>query len=343
MTWQGDASIGASKETVFGTGVTVTKFPEFVDESLQWDPTFVQGAGLRTGSRVVRSARRSLGKQNVTGDITVEACSKGLGWMLAAALGNATSTQRAASGVYQHNFTPLTGDCLDSYTIQKGIPPLVCGGVASAHTFPGCVCTSLDIEATNSEIVTVKTSWVGREVVTATAYAAPSYPTPVELFTFVQGVITIGGSVTAPTTTTLATGGTAAADIVDFSLTWDNALDDLGYNFGGGGKRVRKPVVGMGELKGKVTAEYDSNVLRDAYLNQTDLALTLTFTGATTIGTGSDKPGLQIFIPNIRLEGELPTANGGAPITQSIDFTGFDNLVAASPLTISYVSTDATP
>lgn len=337
-----DCSIGISPaEATYGDITTPTKFFEFTDESFDWNPTFVQGAGLRVGSRVVRSARRSLGKEMVTGDLTVEACSKGLGALIKAALGSVTSTQRVATGVYQHNFTPTTTDYLDSYTLQKGVP-LLGGGATTAYTFPGAQCGSIEFDCPNSEIVTVKTSWMAREVDTATSYAAPSYATPIELLTFIDGAITIGGTVTAATTTALATGGTAVANIRDFNLTFDNGLDDGGFNLGGAGKRSRKAAVGLASVKGKITAEFDATTLADAYLNQDDLALVLTLTGASTIGTGSDNPALQIHVPNIRLEGELPKANGGDVIVQSIDFTGFDNL-SDSPLIVSYVSTDTTP
>lgn len=344
MTTQLDCSIGFSvAETTFGTPVTVTKFLEFTDESLGWDPTFPQGQGLRVGARVPRAGRRPTtpAKQQVTGDITVEACSKGLGFLFGAALGSVTSTQRATTGVYQHNFTPSASDWLSSYTIQKGIPPLG-GGATLAHTIPGAVCSGFTLNCPNGDLVTLQTSWIGREVQTGVAYAAPSYPTPVELFNFAEGAITIGGSVTAATTTTLATGGTAVADIRDITVTWDNGLDDGGYNLGSAGKRARRPAIGMSAATGSMTAEFDSATLRDAYLNQSDLGLVLTFTGVTTIGTGSDKPGLQVYIPNIRLEGELPKANGGAPVTQSINFTGLDNL-SVTPMTVSYVSTDTAP
>lgn len=341
-TTQLDCSIGMSiAESTYGTAVTATKFFEFTDESLGREPTFLQGQGLRVGSRIPRAARRTLGREMASGDFTVEACSKGLGALLMAAFGAVTSTQRATTGVYQHNFTPVAGDYLPSYTLQKGIPPLG-GGAATAYTFPGSVCSAVTIACPNADLVTVQTTWNAREVQTGVAYAAPSYPTPMELFSFAKGAITIGGSPTAPTTTALATGGTAVADIRDFTVTWDNGLDDGGFNLGSSGKRARKPATGVSALTGNVTAEYDATTLRDAYVNQTDLALVLTFTGSTVIGTGSDNPGLQIYIPDIRLEGEIPKAAGGDVITQSIDFTGLDNL-SATPITVSYVSTDTAP
>lgn len=341
MTTQLDCSVGLKKETTYGTAVTVDRFPEFVDESFAWNPTFVQGVGMRVGSRLARSGRRVLAKQSAGGDLNVELLSKGLGPLLEALFGTAVSTAvPAQSGVFQQLYTPTTTDPLNSYTIQKGIPTLG-GGAATPMTFLGAVCTSGEFSASNSDIVKLKTSWDAKEVKTDIAYAAPSYVVGGELFHFAEGAITIGGSQTPPTTTALATGGTVAATIEDFSVSFDNKIDDGGFTLGGGGKRVRKPVVGLADAKGKVTAEYSDTILRDAYLNQTPLALTLTFTSPTVIGATAH-PVLQIHLPDIRLEGELPKSAAGSPVKQSIDFTVLDGLVAGSPIYVALVTTDAT-
>lgn len=339
MTTQLDCSIGLGKETAYGVPVTVSRFPEFVDESLAWNPTFVQGAGMRVGSRVARSGRRVLAKQSAGGDINIEMGTKGMGAILAALFGNAVSTAvPGQSGVFQQLFRPTTGTPLDSYTLQKGIPPIG-GGPATPMTFLGAVCTSGEISAANADIVKLKTTWDAREVQTGIAYAPPSYVVGDELFHFAQGSITIGGSQTPPTATSLATGGNVAATIEEFSLTFDNKVDEGGFTLGSGGKRSRRPVVGLAELKGKVTAEYADTVLRDAYLAQTPLALTLTFEADAVIGA-SARSVLQIHIPEIRLEGELPKSGGGEPVKQSIDFTGLDGLTADAPIYVALVTTD---
>ncbi|ALV45830.1 hypothetical protein MB46_10395 [Arthrobacter alpinus] len=339
MTTQLDCSIGLAKETVYGTGVAVAKFPEFLDESLAWNPTFVQGAGMRTGKRLARAARRSIAKEQSGGDINLEMCTKGLGVFLEALFGTGTSTAvPAQTGAYQQVFTPTTTDPVPSYTIQKGIPT-VGGGAVTAMTFNGAVCASGEFSASAGEIVKLKTTWDAREVLTSVAYAPPSYAASPELFTFVHGSICIGGTVTPPTATALATGGTIAANITEFSFSWDNKIDDGGFTFGSKGKRGRKPVVGLAEGKGKVTAEYTNTILRDAYLAQQQLALLLTFETATVIGATA-RPSLQIYLPVIMLEGELPKSNGGAVITQSIDFTVLDGEVTASPVYVAMVTTD---
>jgi hypothetical protein len=339
MSIQLDASIGLGKETTWGSAVVTDRFFEFVDESIEWKPTFLQGAGLRVGSRVQRSSRRKLGKQEAGGDINIEAVTKGIGRILEAVFGNSTSTQIAAGPAYQQVHTPLTSGLLPSYTIQKGSPPIG-GGAPSALTFSGAVCSAIELSAATGDIVKLKSTWSAKDVSTVPAYAAPSYPISPELFTFVDGAITVGGTITLPTSTTLATGGTQVANITDFSLTYDNKIDDGGFTFGAGGKKSRKPVVGLAEVKGKMTAEYSDNTLRDAYMQQLPLAIVLTFQAQVAI-TGSTYPTLQIVIPLAKLDGDLPKSNGGKPIMQSIDFEVLDpEQAGTAPIYIVFVTSD---
>lgn len=336
MTTQLDASIGIGKEATYGTAVTTDRFYEFLSEKFAWKPTFVQGQGLRVGARLARNDRRKLGKSEAEGSIEVEAVSKGLGRLFEAALGSSTSTIIGTGPGYQQVHTLTTTDPLPSYTVQKGTPPIG-GGPTNALTFTGAMCKKLELSIGTGDILQLKTEWSARDVVTNIAYAAPSYPAAPELFTFVDAAITIGGTVTAPTATALATGGTAVANITDWSLSIDNKLDDGGFTLGGGGKRGRRQVVGLGEVKGKITAEYTDNTLRDAYLNQTPLAMVLTFASSVAITAGVF-PTIQIVIPLVKLEGDLPNANGGKPITQSIDYTVLDP--GSVPLYIVYRTSD---
>ncbi len=342
MTTQLDCSIGIKKETTFGTPVVVDQFLEFTSESIDRKPTFVQGSGMRVGARVPRAARRSLGREDVNGAISLEAPTKGLGVLFEAALGAVTNTAvPAQAGVFQQVHTPNTTDPITSYTIQKGIPPLG-GGATHAITFPGCVCSGFELSAKEGGLIEISTDWLGRETLTAPAYAVPSYPALMDVFSFVHGQIVIGGTPTAPTTTALATGGTAVANIKDFSLKWDNGLDGAGWNLGGAGKRSRKPALGAGAITGKMTAEYSDASLRDAFLAQTNLALLLTFTHPQVIGSTSN-PALQLYVPAIRLESGVPSANGGDVIAPGIDFTGLDLAAGAPPIYVVYRSTDTAP
>lgn len=331
MTTQLDCSIGFKKEPAWGTGVTVDRFLEFTDESLDFNRKFYQGAGLRVGSRLARSGRRALVQDGAAGDIGLEVPTRGIGALLELLLGVGASTLVPTStGAYQQVFTLIKNDFLPSATIQKGIPRLG-ANLVDTYTINGAVASSFEFSMGNAEVLKLKTSWMGKELLTDVAYATPSYPAAAELFSFTGAQLTVGGTVVAPTATALATGGTPVGDVRDFSLSVDQKLDSNGYNMGGAGKLTRRPAVGLAEVKGKVTAEYDATAFTAAVRDQTPINLVATFEGPTAIETGF-KPALQIVAPDIRFEGELAKAGGGDVITQSMDFTVFDGLVAPHAL-----------
>jgi len=338
MTTQLDVALGHKKETVYGTYVAPDKFPEFNSEEFAWEPTFSEGKGNRYGRRAKMASRRTLVKEQVTGNFEMEATTKGLGALFEAALGTAVSNL-VSGAAYQQLVTPTTTDPLPSYTIQKGIP-LVGGGAAQPVSFVGCVCTGFELSAKNGAVPTLKFNWVGKGVDIAQTFATPSYPAASELFSFTGSSIKVGGSVTPPTTIALATGGTVAANVTEVDLTYEGVSDEGGFYIGGAGKRGRKQVAGVRTLTGTITAEYDSNVLRDAFLNQTDLALVLRFEHNSII-SGAIKPTLEITIPVIRLNGELPKAGSdGEVITQSIEFEMLDGGVATHPIYVAILTAE---
>lgn len=342
MTTQLDASIGIKKETTWSTAVTPDHFPEFLSESLDWKPNYIVGKGLRAGSRVSRVERRTLGKNWVEGDIELEVASRGIGIFFEALMGKVTSTIIGAGPAYQHNYSLATDDPFPSYTIQKGIP-LMNGGAVQAHTFAGAACTRGTI-ATSGETLTLRTSWWAKSIDTATAYAAPSYiTTGQELFNFFQGTLTLGGTIVNPTTTALASGGTVVNNVRDFSLDIDNQLDTQGYTFGSGGKAGRRPHIGYTNISGKFTAEFDAVTYRDLYLSNTAVSLTLTFTTATLLQTSVYNT-VQIVIPNLKLDGDIPNATTQGVVTLDVPFTVLDGgTPGVSPLTIVCRNLDTVP
>ncbi len=339
MTTQLDAQIMFKKEVTYGTPVTPDTTIEFNAEDLDHTITTAQGQSLRVSQRLDYSDRRVKVKEEAGGSFTVELMSKGNGKLIEAALGG-TSTLIAGSA-YQQLFVPTTTDYLSSYTIQKGIPPL--GGAASfPMTLDGMVCSGFELSGVNAGIPTLKLNWMGRALATATALATAAYPTGLEEFSFIHGAVTVGGTITVPTTTVLGSSNAASSvNVRDFTLTYDNALDTNGFNFGAAGKRSRKPALGRRKLTGSLTVEYDTNVLRDAWIAGTDLGLVLTFQ-STTLISGSSYPTFQITIPVMRLDGELPKVNGGDVVTQTVPFTVLDGRVATAPFYVAIVTAETT-
>ena len=329
-----DASVGTAVESTYGTPVTVTRWYEFADESFDYEKTVKQGAGIRVGSKVARSGRRVVTQTQAKGDLSVELTSKGLGTLLQTCFGAGVSSLVSGS-TYQQNFTLGTGATPPSMTVQKGL--VRADGTVDPYTYNGGVVDSFEIDCPHGDIAKLKAAFIFRDMLTATAYAAPSYVTGGSLFHFAQGTITVGGTVTAPTTTALATGGTAVANVRDFNVKVDNKLTADRFTYNAAGKML-SPTYGLRDIGGKLTIEYTDRTLTDAYIADTPLALTLTFTTTEALSTGFSQ--LQITLPEIKLNGEVPKANGTDLITLSVDFDVLDNLTATQPIWVSLRTAD---
>ncbi|GAB2702347.1 hypothetical protein BKA24_001690 [Microbacterium marinum] len=334
MSTQLDYSVGIGREVNYGVAVTPTRFVES-EAKATYDVQTVKGRGLRPGKGVARSSRHSISRFEGSTDIEIEVPTSGFGMLLNAVMGSVTNTLVSA-GLYQQVHTLSKTDPHPTFTIQEVLPTLD-GVYTHPHTFAGCAFDSLEISAKEGEYVQAKLSATIRRLLTDVAATAASYPAVDSLFTFVGGEIRVGtATLAAPTTTALATVlGAPKGNVRDASVAVKRNLDSNGYNLGGAGYRVRQPVLGRPEVTGKLTVEYTDNDLRDAYLNQQNLSMLLTFTNGTAA--------LQIALPAIRLKGEVPASNGGEPITQSIDFEAFDNGTAAEPIWITYRTLDTTP
>ena len=329
-----DASVGTAVESTYGTPVTVTRWYEFTDESFDYEKTVKQGAGIRVGSKVARSGRRVVTQTQAKGDLSVELTSKGLGTLLQTCFGAGVSSLVSGS-TYQQNFTLGTGAAPPSMRVQKGL--VRADGTVDPYTYNGGVVDSFEIDCPHGDIAKLKAAFIFRDMLTATAYAAPSYVTGGSLFHFAQGTITVGGTVTAPTTTALATGGTAVANVRDFNVKVDNKLTADRFTYNAAGKML-SPTYGLRDIGGKLTIEYTDRTLTDAYIADTPLALTLTFTTTEALSTGFSQ--LQITLPEIKLNGEVPKANGTDLITLSVDFDVLDNLTATQPIWVSLRTAD---
>lgn len=319
-----DCSIGVIADASYGTYQAPTRFYEFTDEGFDWKPNRKQGQGLRVAGRVARSGRRVTTTVQGEGSLEVEAVTKGLGVLLKAALGTAASTLVSGS-TYQQNFT--LGDTPDSLTVQKGI--VDAGGTVRAHSFLGCMVSQWSFSAPNDDIAKFSFDFDVRDLDTAQSYAAPSYPSAPSLYQFAQAAATYAGSVTAPTTTALATGGTAATDIRDFELNVNNNLAVDRFNFGAAGKKA-KPTVGLREITGKFTAEYAANGYRDDFIADTERAIVVTLTSTDALSAGTAT--LQVVLPAVKLDSGVPVSNNGDLVVVEHSFTALDNLTATQPI-----------
>lgn len=316
-----DGQVGFKKQSAFGTPVTVDRFLEVLADSTHtWDPAVIQGQGLRVSSRYPRSARRSAGTGSGDISLKVELASKGFGTLWELVAGTAESNLVSGS-TYQQRFRPVyTTPFPTVATIQFGVPRLDASGTVDAYTYSDCVAKSFTIDCPDNEhSPTLQVDFWAGALATATALAAASYTSAPTLFVPTDGATTLGGTLTPPTTTALASGGTVAANIRAWSLEVDLGL---GSRPKIGGWQI--PPVGTPAGKLTIKQDVDATTLRDALIAQSVTSFTGLFTGAA-LSTGTEQ--IEVDIPAMMLDsdsfGQLTTGDG--PVADP-KFTILDDL-----------------
>jgi hypothetical protein len=311
-----DHQVGIAAESTYGTPVTVTRFYEWnPDSKHQWDPRVQTGTGLRVGSRFARADRRVSVVGMGNGTITTDVFDKGMGVLLNAAMGNGASTLVSGTTFQQLFTSTLTSSLIPPLTIQYGVVRSDTAGTVDAYTYAGGSITKFELSCDSAGFLTSSFDWDAASLATGTALATASYPTNTAAFHFGQGAMTVGGAVTNPTTTALATGGTAATNIRNFTLSVDNNLDTGRWRFGG----RNQPRTGVPKATIKATAEYDAVTWRDLLINQTTTSVTLTFTD-TSISLSTGNAQFQIVAPACKVNPGAFAQPSPDTVTADVEF-----------------------
>lgn len=331
-----DGTLGMGVESTFGTAAVETRWFEIMSSSsLDWDDEIKQGSGLRVGSIVPRSGRRRAGLGSGTMTVKVELLSKGFGLLWSACLPTVVSTLTSGSTYQQLGTLVQSGISLGSRTLQVGVVDTT--GASKPHRFTGATVSkwTLEIPAPDSsDPVTLEVEFdLRRAPDVSTALTAPVMPAaPVTIYVSKDvSAVTYGGSVTVPTTTALASGGTSVAYFRSIKIECDNQL----------GQRPNlsayaQPSAGLREPTITVDAEFADAVLRDAYLAQTENPFSVTLTTPEALSTGFST--LQFVASATKInKGGIPTfADGEVTVLSGLELGVLDGLVAASPM---YVAT----
>ena len=315
------SQLGIAAETTFNNAVTVTRFYEFTSENIQFQKKTAVGMGLRAGGQLPRSQRRVVTTTDVSGDFTLDLPTRGLGLLLAQAMGTSPSPTTVTTGVYSYTFT--LGDVYGrSFTAQVGVPQY--GGTVTPKTVAGTKIQNFELAVASGGIATGKFAIDAASMTTGTSLASASYSATTNLFQFAQGAITVDGS--------------SVANVKDFSITVDNTLKQDRYNLGSSGIKAEQVINGFRKISGKLTAEFTDTAFFTKYYNDTTTALVLTFTGATIAGGQTEK--LSITIPAVKFNGDTPNVPGPGVIDLGMTFEAYDD-GTNQPLTIFYQTADS--
>src|SRR5258706_7224552 len=183
--------IGAVAEVTYGTPVTVTHFYEFLSENLQFNPTWLDGMGLKAGQAYNRSSRTVVSQKDVNGDLTMEftsgeaanAIADSMGFWIKYALGSALTTPTVVLGTAFKQVHTNGSKAGQVITIQVGRPQ-ISGVTVQPFTYTGVQSTDWEFSCNDNQIAQLKVTCDGRNESTAVGLAAASYPTPNGLFSF---------------------------------------------------------------------------------------------------------------------------------------------------------------
>lgn len=320
-----DHQLGVKAEVTYGTPLTVDRFYEFDSEGIEESYGRTEGDPLRGGASggVLRSDRSTPYFAGASGNISMAVLTKGFGLLFGHMLGT-VATGVVADSKYTHTAT-MTELLGKSLTVQVN-RPFHPAGTNQAFTYEGGKVADWTLSNSVEDNLMLELGMDFENVSTATALATASYPTAMDNFTWVGGVVTIGGS---------------SYDITEISIQGNNGLDTDRRQIRGNADK-KEPTAGRREVSWSIKADFDSLTQRNraaAVVRATNhAAITATWTGPTLIGVSS-YPTVTVTIPAARFDEWKGAAEGTDGIEQELSgVVRWDG--TNSPVTIAYGSAD---
>lgn len=239
-------------------------------------------------------------------------------------------TRTFADGATTNTSPILSSPALALFTLNDVGRSVTGTGIPAATTIisyqsPTQVTMSANASATGSSL----------SIVVGLPYTTPVYPgVAAALFTSTlpsSGALTLGGAITVPTTTTLASStGTIAPGVRDWVFALDNGLDKKRETVGD----RRQQTTGARKATITMTLEYDATtgaMMRDAQASQATIPLLLQSGALESIGQSTAL--MQLAVPAAKIDkGAIPMPGKGDTVVTSVQMTVLDGLVAGQAL-----------
>jgi hypothetical protein len=333
-----DAQCGFAAESTWGTAVTVSRFLELESESLTNEPTFTEGVGLRPGVLSKRVTRTRRSRKSVSGDVSMEWATKGMGLLVKHMLGSTvTTTTLIAASAYKQVHTP-SGLFSLGLTAQVGKPEPGTGTVVP-HTYAGCKVTGWEFSCNDTSNPMLKLSLLGRSETTVTALASASYLSGATVFDFANTSLKLGGTpTTASGETTIASGAQLSAVAKSISITGASPMDDSRFGLGNAGLRSQPLQNAMQTYMISLETEYAKTELYDPFQAGTVTALQFDLTG--DVISGADVFRLSFIMPACLIKSAKPVVSGPDTVKMSVELEAYSNSVDPT-IQIKIVSDEA--
>ena len=312
-----DAQIGWGAESTPGTAVTVNKFGEFVSETMDNNPTWIEPVGLGLGAgNPQRGARVVQAHADANGSVVFEVPSRGLGLIWKQCFGSAAAATLLSGAAYKqvHQLGSQNGAGL---TLQIGTPEPATGTV-QPFTYNGCKVKSWEFAVSDSEMAKLTVDFDAWAETNATALATNAIVAGVYPWNFSQiSAFKVGG--TASTTSgliSIATGVAVTSVIKSFSLKCDWGLITDRWGLSLANKAEQLPA--QPTITFTLDAEFKKSEWYDIYKAKTLRAMQLTFTGAPVVGGGGNDT-LDFVIPQTLIKTAKTNVSGPGLVRASID------------------------
>jgi hypothetical protein len=317
-----DQFLGCAEETTYNTGVAAARFFELENESITGKYPRIDAKGVRAGNRILRTDRWAPNSKGADGTVKMEIQDTSFGLIFKHMLG------AIAAGAPAGGFTPYTATIapVNGLSTTWQAARYSTDGVLTPYTYTGGKIHNWEITAAVDGVLGVSLSLdFAKETIGAGAGAfalsTPTYPTTSQIFTYVGGAVTVGGT------------SFAAHDL---TVKGDNKLKVDRYFMQNGGVKKEPLEEDMRTIAWDLKGEYDGVAQYNRVVSATNAgALAAIVANFSTPQGGA----LQITIPNARFDAGAPHIDG-AKIPE-ITFTGvaLDD-GTASPITIVYTSKD---
>jgi hypothetical protein len=203
-------------------------------------------------------------------------------------------------------YTPTTGHTDDSYSIEHWH-----NDITQSELFTGCKIGSMEVSLPPSGMSTVTTSVMGKDVTTSASaayFTSPTAETSAGVLAAVNGVaFALGSRQYAMTGLSISINGGMSAEPVIGSNTYADIFE------------------GRVNVTGNFTAFFENGTFRDAFLQETEVAMFFVFTASNS----NNADFIAFAIPRAKL-GSSSKDDGEKGIVQTHDFQALFNSVGGT-------------
>jgi hypothetical protein len=320
-----ESFLGMAEETTYDVTVAPTRFFELQTESFSGKYSRIDAKGVRAGNRVLRSDRWAPNFKGADGSVKLEVLDTGFGLLFKHMLG-AISASAPVGGVTTYTATLGVLKGLSS-TWQAG--RFATDGSLTPFTYTGGKVHNWELSAAVDGILELSLNMdFAEEHIGAgagpLALATPTYPAASQLFTYVGGTVTVGGT------------SFAAHDVM---FKGDNSLKVDRFFMANNGLKKEPLEQEFRKITWELKGEFDG-------MTQFNRVSAATNAGATAaiVATFATPQGgaLTVTIPAARFDAGPPHVDGAKIPEISFTGIGLDD-GTNSPITIAYASKDVAP